>query len=110
MAPIQYIVIKQGVAAAKVPSISAHAAITAYVHWHGENETQAFADSLSEQESRKLRVVVANPTMFARLKETFQTYVLTDGQANNEEVALVPKIEEDYPDDFINLPNWYVNA
>ena len=105
MAPVQYIVIKQGVAAHKVPSISAQAALSSYMQWRKNSMTKAWAANTCAR-----RIVVANPSMFARLKETSNTIVFHDVQNATEEVALVPNLENDYPEDFINLPNWYVNA
>ena len=105
MEPIHYIVIKQGVAAHKVPDISARATMTSYLTWRDDVVCQVWVSLTCAR-----RIVVANPHMFVRLKDQYDPLVLHDEQDHNEEVALMPKIDQDYPEDFINLPNWYVNA
>lgn len=109
---LQYIVIKQGVDAAKVPWITARAALQSYLQWQQDDTVrdQAAAWSCTWPESRSLRVVVANPQMFARLKDSCQVSVFYDEHQSACEVALVPQLKEQYPDDVINLPNWYINA
>lgn len=105
MNTINYIVIKQGVSAHKVPTISAQATMATYLTWKKDDVCRAWVDNACAR-----RIVVANPTMFKRLKDRYDPLVLHDEQVSEEEVALVPKLDEAYPDDFINLPNWYVNA
>lgn len=106
---IQYIVIKQGVAASQVPAIAARAALKSYLQWQQDD---AVREQLSAwcSDQRCLRVVVANLLMFARLKDSCRASVFYDEQQATLELALVPQLEEQYPDDVINLPNWYVNA
>jgi hypothetical protein len=106
---IQYIVIKQGVAASKVPSITARAALKSYLQWQQDDAVREHLSAWCS-DRHGLRVVVANPLMFARLKDSCRASVFYDEQQTTQELALVPQLEEHYPDDVINLPNWYVNA
>ena len=103
MSAVQYIVIRQGLPAHKVPNITAQAAVSSYLQWQDEDIVRAWIRATCEQ-----RIVVANQLMFSRIKDVSQHLILRDELDN--EAALVPKFQELYPDEIINLPNWFVNA
>ncbi|NRA36608.1 MAG: hypothetical protein HRU15_00565 [Planctomycetes bacterium] len=103
MSAVQYIVIRQGLPAHKVPSITAQAAVSSYLQWQDEDIVRSWMNA-----SCARRIVVANQLMFSRIKDVSPHLILHDD--NDNEAALVPKFQELYADEIINLPNWFVNA